>query len=614
MSALLVVVDRLSKFAHFLPIRHPYTASQIAQLFQDNVYKLHGLPKTIVSDKDKIFTSLFWQSLFKMLQMMTGEKPRIGSSGFHSAELMKAQDRMKSQADKGGLTGNFKVNDWVYLKLQPYRQLTNKGLGSVAYIGCCSTSFSARVQSSFLCSHGELLSVERLLIWGSFLSLDDEGLLADTPLKLLERKIVKQNNKMVIYALIQWSNGEIEYATWEKLEDIVSSPSVELTQKASLFEEGTPRLYKPSTNPILGRCGIITAPLQFGTTCFPVNLLLLPIYGADLVLGVEWLTGLGPILFDYKELWMEFAHGSSKFRIIGLTQPSLAFISQTVTLTIIDTPRNGISKGVLVTLVAVAVACDLLTVVIKKRHEKYKKTSSRKSLLAKLSINIDDVKSFSFHKMALANQNFSSSSVVGRGGYANVYKGILWDGTVVAIKRAEERLLQGEKEFLTEIELLPRLHHRNLVSLVGYCDEEQEQMLVYEFISRGTLRDRLNAKSRESLSFRMRLNVALDSTKGILGILYLHTEAKPPIFHRDIKTSNILIDSKLTDKVADFGLSRLAPLLDDYGVGPNCWNMLVGLAPIRLEMCEPIGGTHVKTRRGYLDPEYLLTHKLTAQE
>nr|GEU65775.1 probable LRR receptor-like serine/threonine-protein kinase At1g06840 isoform X2 [Tanacetum cinerariifolium] len=221
---------------------------------------------------------------------------------------------------------------------------------------------------------------------------------------------------------------------------------------------------------------------------------------------------------------------------------------------------------------------------------KYKQTSSIKSLLTKLSITIDNVKSFSFQEMALATQNFSSSSVVGRGGYGKVYKGISWDGTVVAIKRAEEGSLQGEKEFLTEIELLSRLHHRNLVSLVGYCDEEKEQMLVYEFISRGTLRDWLNAKSGESLSFRMRLNVALDSAKGIL---YLHTEANPPIFHRDIKTSNILIDSKLTAKVADFGLSRLAPLLDDYGVGPNYVSTVVRGTP------------------GYLDPEYLLTHKLT---
>ncbi|PWA97441.1 protein kinase-like domain-containing protein [Artemisia annua] len=156
--------------------------------------------------------------------------------------------------------------------------------------------------------------------------------------------------------------------------------------------------------------------------------------------------------------------------------------------------------------------------------------------IAKLSINIDGVKSFTFQEMALTTQNFSSSGVVGRGVYGKVYKVILWNGTVVAVKRAEEGSLHGEKEFLMEIELLSRLHHRNLVSLVGHCDEEQEQMLVYEFISRGTLRDWLNAKLGESLCFRMRLNVALDSAKGIL---YIHTEASRPIFHRDI---NKLLD------------------------------------------------------------------------
>ncbi|GKB87217.1 probable LRR receptor-like serine/threonine-protein kinase isoform X2 [Tanacetum coccineum] len=88
----------------------------------------------------------------------------------------------------------------------------------------------------------------------------------------------------------------------------------------------------------------------------------------------------------------------------------------------------------------------------------------------------------------------------------------------------------------------------------------------YEFISRGILRDWLNAKSGDSLSLLKRLRVALDSAKAIL---YLHTEANPPIFYHGIKTSNILIDSKLTSKIADFGLSRLAPSLDDYGVGPN---------------------------------------------
>ncbi|KAL4557750.1 hypothetical protein LXL04_035938 [Taraxacum kok-saghyz] len=262
----------------------------------------------------------------------------------------------------------------------------------------------------------------------------------------------------------------------------------------------------------------------------------------------------------------------------------------------VETPSKGISKGVLMITVIIGVVCALaissiLTVVIKKRHERYKHTSSRKSLLSKLSIKTDGVKSFTFREMATVTDNFSNSSLVGRGGYGKVYKGILWDNdTMVAIKRAEEGSLQGEKEFLTEIEILSRLHHRNLVSLIGYCDEEQEQMLVYEYMPQGTLRDWLNAKSGESLSFRMRLQVALDSAKGIL---YLHTEANPPIFHRDIKSSNILLDSKFTAKVADFGLSRLAPILDDNGVGPNYVSTLVRGTP------------------GYLDPEYLLTHKLT---
>ena len=88
------------------------------------------------------------------------------------------------------------------------------------------------------------------------------------------------------------------------------------------------------------------------------------------------------------------------------------------------------------------------------------------------------MKDFTFKEMALATSNFDSATQVGRGGYGKVYKGILPDKTLVAIKRAEEGSLQGQKEFLTEIELLSRLHHRNLVSLIGYCDEEDEQVLL----------------------------------------------------------------------------------------------------------------------------------------
>lgn len=205
-------------------------------------------------------------------------------------------------------------------------------------------------------------------------------------------------------------------------------------------------------------------------------------------------------------------------------------------------------------------------------------------------IKIAGVKDFTFEAMALATQNFSDSMQVGQGGYGKVYRGVLADGRVVAIKRAKEGSLQGENEFYTEIELLCRVHHRNLVSLVGYCDDEGEQMLVYEFMANGTLRDHLSTRSRRPLDFRTRIQIALGSARGIL---YLHTEANPPIFHRDIKASNILLDEKNNTKVADFGLSKLAPISDVEGVAPGHVS------------------TVVKGTPGYLDPEYFLTKKLT---
>ncbi|KAA8517566.1 hypothetical protein F0562_017804 [Nyssa sinensis] len=260
-----------------------------------------------------------------------------------------------------------------------------------------------------------------------------------------------------------------------------------------------------------------------------------------------------------------------------------------------ETRGKSLSKGILIAIVLVAIACAVsmsavVTLLIVRRHARYQHTLSRRHLSSKISIKIDGVKSFTFKEMALATEEFNSSTQVGQGGYGKVYKGILSDNTIVAIKRAMEGSLQGKKEFLTEIEMLSRLHHINLVSLVGYCDEKGEQMLVYEFMPNGTLQNWLSAKSKETLNFGVRLCIALGSAKGIL---YLHTEAHPPIFHRDIKSSNILLDSKFTAKVADFGLSRLAPVLDDEGAVPNHVSTIVKGTP------------------GYLDPEYLLTHKLT---
>ncbi|XP_019095300.1 PREDICTED: probable LRR receptor-like serine/threonine-protein kinase At1g06840 isoform X1 [Camelina sativa] len=256
---------------------------------------------------------------------------------------------------------------------------------------------------------------------------------------------------------------------------------------------------------------------------------------------------------------------------------------------------SGLSKGAVAGIVlgsaavAVTLTAIIALIIMKKRMKRYSAVVRRKRA-SKASLKIEGVKSFTYAELALATDNFNSSTQIGQGGYGKVYKGTLGSGTVVAIKRAQEGSLQGEREFLTEIELLSRLHHRNLVSLLGFCDEEGEQMLVYEYMENGTLRDNISVKLKEPLDFAMRLRIALGSAKGIS---YLHTEADPPIFHRDIKASNILLDSRFTAKVADFGLSRLAPVPDLEGISPHHVS------------------TVVKGTPGYLDPEYFLTHQLT---
>lgn len=197
---------------------------------------------------------------------------------------------------------------------------------------------------------------------------------------------------------------------------------------------------------------------------------------------------------------------------------------------------------------------------------------------------IKGVLSFSFDELKKCTNNFSEDNALGSGGYGTVYKGTLPTGVLVAIKRAKQGSLQGSHEFKTEIELLSRVHHKNLVSLLGFCYQLGEQMLVYEYIKNGTLTDCISGKSGFKLSWTKRLGIAIDSARGIA---YLHELANPPIIHRDIKSTNILLDDQLIAKVADFGLSK------------------------PLDNNEAHVSTGVKGTMGYLDPEYFMTGQLT---
>ncbi|XP_058091685.1 proline-rich receptor-like protein kinase PERK8 [Magnolia sinica] len=191
---------------------------------------------------------------------------------------------------------------------------------------------------------------------------------------------------------------------------------------------------------------------------------------------------------------------------------------------------------------------------------------------------------FTYEELLQVTDGFSEHNLLGEGGFGCVYKGCLPDGREVAVKQLNVGGAQGEREFQAEVEIISRVHHRHLVSLVGYCISERQRLLVYDYVPNNTLYYHLHGEGRPVMDWGTRLRVAAGAARGIA---YLHEDCHPRIIHRDIKSSNILIDNNFEAQVSDFGLARLA--LDSF--------------------------THVTTRVmgtfGYLAPEYASSGKLT---
>lgn len=197
---------------------------------------------------------------------------------------------------------------------------------------------------------------------------------------------------------------------------------------------------------------------------------------------------------------------------------------------------------------------------------------------------------FTLSDIQLATADFSDEHVIGKGGFGKVYRALIDSGSVpvtVAIKRLSSSSNQGESEFATEMETLTKFRHHNLVSLIGYCDEEGEMILVYDYMVNGTLADHLYkfpAINGSSLPWNQRLKICIGAGRGLD---YLHSSCS--VIHRDVKSTNILLDGKFIAKVSDFGLAKR------MGAGE----------------LESHVSTNVKGTFGYIDPSYFTSGRLT---
>ncbi|GMN34051.1 hypothetical protein TIFTF001_004486 [Ficus carica] len=249
-----------------------------------------------------------------------------------------------------------------------------------------------------------------------------------------------------------------------------------------------------------------------------------------------------------------------------------------------DTKKERLLVGLIVSAAGVVIIGMIIAFVVLfwKRKQKNRGEAEAANLT---SMNADlergaGPRRFSYKDLELATNNFSTRRKLGQGGFGEVYKGYLNDlDLIVAVKKISSGSKQGKKEYVTEVKVISSLRHRNLVQLIGWCHDKGEFLLVYEYMPNGSLDYHLFGTS-SPLTWAARYKIALGLSSALL---YLHEECEQCVVHRDIKSSNVMLDSNFNTKLGDFGLARLM----DHGMGPKTTGLVGTL--------------------GYLAPEYVST-------
>eukprot|EP00250_Pteridium_aquilinum_P010333 c19308_g1_i1 orf=376-1635(-) len=271
-----------------------------------------------------------------------------------------------------------------------------------------------------------------------------------------------------------------------------------------------------------------------------------------------------------------------------------------------DKQGNGNNAAVIiVSIVAILALSSLLVIVLyyfymRKKNERQQtfsqvsqdfQKSATQSMLPAMHVSPTEAQVFTYKQLQFATSNFNSANVIGHGGFGSVYRGILPDSRLSAVKQLDREGKQGDREFRVEVDLLSRLHSPYLLDLIGYCADQDHRLLVYEYMPNGSLQEHLYSDGSTGnppiLDWGTRMRIALDAARGLE---YLHELVNPPVIHRDFKTSNILLDENFNAKVSDFGLAKL---------GSDKINGLVA--------------TRVLGTQGYVAPEYALTGHLTTK-